>query len=298
LASPKAAFSAMCLHIALKSHLQICTKIIDLNYFFIRDSLMYQLESFGLSHIGLARSNNEDVFETIPEKQFFILADGMGGHKAGEIAAGEAVRYICDVVRKADLSLLKPEALSHFLRKTLEAASSHVWQLSRKSSDYAGMGTTLSCFLIREGRLFYAHVGDSRLYRFRPSNVGQEISHVLHQLTLDHSLKACSLADELVGACEVGQVVFKNVITRALGTSPYVIADVGVISLLPGDIYFLCSDGLTDVVPDHKMSEILSLGAQVPSTVDALIHTALEKGGNDNITILMARLTPTRNLPH
>ncbi len=253
---------------------------------------MYQLESFGLSHIGLARPNNEDVFETIPEKQFFILADGMGGHKAGEIAASEAVRYVCDAVRGVDLSLVKQESISHFLRKTLESASSHVWQLSRKSPDYAGMGTTLSCFLIREGRLFYAHVGDSRLYRFRPSNVGQEISHVLHQLTLDHSLKACSLADELVGACEIAPTAFRNVITRALGTSPHVIADVGVISLLPGDIYFLCSDGLTDVVSDHKMSEILSAGPQVPHAVDALIHTALEKGGNDNITVLMARLIP------
>lgn len=177
---------------------------------------MYTLESFGKSHVGLTRSNNEDVFATLPDKHFFVLADGMGGHRAGEVAAQKAVEYICNEVSSFQFQELRK--ITHFLRKTLQEASAHVWQLSRKVPGYAGMGTTLSCFAIHEGLLFYAHVGDSRLYRFRPDRA--QVNPMLHQLTLDHSLKA-SYAD--LGCLPIQ----RHGITRALGTSPYVIADLG-----------------------------------------------------------------------
>ena len=141
------------------------------------------------------------------------------------------------------------------------------------------MGTTISCFLIHEGQLIYAHVGDSRLYRLRNG---------LQQLSRDHSLRDV-LEEEDIDPELLDQPGFKNVITRALGTQPHVIPDIGIIPIQNNDIYLLCSDGLTDLVPDPQIAAILSTGKSLQQMCDSLISAALEKGGNDNITVLLVK---------
>ncbi|MBY0529501.1 MAG: protein phosphatase 2C domain-containing protein [Rhabdochlamydiaceae bacterium] len=238
----------------------------------------YNIESFGMSDQGLVRQNNEDVFEALIEKNFFALADGMGGHNAGEIAASLAIQFVCQKINEADLSL-SAEEMGQYLRQALAQANAHIWGHSLQDPHYLGMGTTLCCFMIHDESLIYAHVGDSRLYRFRGN---------LELITRDHSLRA-SLEDK--GEVENGKgLPYKHVITRALGTTSHVMPDIGILSILPNDIYFLCSDGLSDMVPDSTIEAILKVAPKISLAVPVLIQAALEKGGNDNITVLMVKI--------
>ncbi len=242
--------------------------------------MVYKTESFGMSDVGFIRKNNEDVFATISEKQFFILADGMGGHNAGEVAASEAVAKVCQSVREIPLTSI--EQTSQLLREAVEVANERIWKMAQRDSKLFGMGTTLSCFLIQEEHLVYAHVGDSRLYRFRKG--------VLEQLSLDHSLRSSLIAQQVLDEKSSVNFPYKNVITKALGSGLYVLPDIGILSILNNDLYFLCSDGLTDLVSDEEIRDIISQELLVQQIVQILIHTALEKGGSDNITVLMVRV--------
>lgn len=242
-----------------------------------------KMESFGISDIGLVRGNNEDVWMALPEKQFFILADGMGGHNAGEVAASYTVESMCQSIRTLpDGSSVEDACL--FLREAISKANTRVYDEARRQSEYAGMGTTLSCFLIVENFLIYAHIGDSRLYRFR---------NKLEQLTEDHSLRqSLSIEDQEVSP----PPALRNVITRAIGTNPMILPDIGVISLQPNDIYLLCSDGMSDYVPKEKVSKVLSSALSLEEMGKKLVEAALEKGGNDNITLLLGRLNERQDL--
>ena len=244
--------------------------------------LPHKVESYGLSDVGLVRPNNEDVFRVLPESQFYVLADGMGGHNAGEVAALKAVDSMCSSVQ-----LLKEnsriEEICNLLRAAIAAANEKVYTLSHQNKAYSGMGTTLSCFLLQGEALIYAHVGDSRIYRKR---------HKLEKLTEDHSLRHIMLTNEEQPSPELPALLFRNVITRAIGTHPYVIPDVGMIPLLEGDIYMLCSDGLTDFVPEKEIEEIMNPNTSLEHIASELIKSALEKGGNDNITVLLVKIVP------
>jgi serine/threonine protein phosphatase PrpC len=239
-----------------------------------------KVESYGLSDTGLVRPNNEDVFRVIPEKQFYILADGMGGHNAGEIAAFKAVESMCASVKVLEKGATIEETCN-LLRSAISTANETVYTLSHQNKAYSGMGTTLSCFLLHDDALIYAHVGDSRLYRKRQK---------LEQLTDDHSLRHVMLINEEQPAPDLPALLFRNVITRAIGTHPYVIPDIGVIPVQEGDIYLLCSDGLTDFVPEKCISETLNPDASLEQIAAQLVKLALEKGGNDNITVLLVKI--------
>ncbi|MBS0604027.1 MAG: Stp1/IreP family PP2C-type Ser/Thr phosphatase [Verrucomicrobia bacterium] len=237
----------------------------------------FRLESFGISDIGLVRSNNEDVWAAVGEKQFFILADGMGGHKAGEVASSYALQSMCESIRslKSDSSV---EEVCQFLREAIAKANAKVFDEAHRHPDYAGMGTTLSCFVITEEHLVYAHIGDSRLYRFRGK---------LKQLTEDHSLRntVWSRDEDSPPA-----LLMRNVITRAIGTQPTILPDIGVIPLRPKDIYMLCSDGLSDYVEEEKIARLLGAPLSLEEMGKKLVDAALEKGGNDNITLLLVKV--------
>lgn len=238
----------------------------------------FKVEYFGISETGLVRTNNEDVWSAVPEKQFFILADGMGGHKAGEVASSFAVESMCGSIHhlaaKADI-----EEACQLLRKAIAKANSKVFEESHRHPDYAGMGTTLSCFLVLENFLVYGHIGDSRLYRYRGR---------LEQLTEDHSLRHTlwNKEDEF----SPPTLLLRNVITRAIGTQPSVLPDIGVIPLRPKDLYMLCSDGLSDYVDEDKIARILASSDSLEEMGKNLVEVALEKGGNDNITLLLVRI--------
>jgi protein phosphatase len=238
-------------------------------------------ECFGITDIGLSRVNNEDVWSTLPKEQFFILADGMGGHQAGEVASSMAMQSMCASVkslkRKAGI-----EEVCHFLREAVTKANMTVYRASLDHPGYAGMGTTLTCFLLKNHHLVYAHVGDSRLYRYR---------NTLEQLTQDHSLRQASLSTE-------GSPPFlfmRNVITRAIGTQTTILPDIGVISLCPEDVYMLCSDGLSDYVDRESIACRLASALPLEEIGKNLVDAALKSGGNDNITLLLLRIIFTKN---
>ncbi len=234
----------------------------------------YKLESYGISDIGLVRSNNEDVFAALNQKQFFVLADGMGGHKAGEIASSLAMESICGSINAID-HVPNVEEACMLLREAFAKANTKVFDESHGNPEYSGMGTTLSCFIITEDHLVYAHIGDSRLYRYRGK---------LEQLTEDHSLQSA------LPRGEISPLKQRNVITRAIGTHSSIHPDIGVIPLRPKDIFMLCSDGLSDYADEKKIARYLSAPLSLEEIGRHLVNAALEKGGNDNITLLLVKV--------
>ncbi len=241
----------------------------------------YEVESFGISDLGLIRENNEDVFHEIPMHRFFVLADGMGGHNAGEIAAKELVHHlsssICQIFSEEE-KVTSSENLPDLLHKAILNANSWVHRLAEQKKEFHGMGTTLCCLLLHQEELIYAHVGDSRIYRFREQ---------LFKITEDHSPAA--------NAKNFAYPVGKHIITRAIGTSSLVEPEINTSSVQPGDIYFLCSDGLTDYVSDEEISTILTKQPCIKSATTDMIERAKAKGGGDNITVLMIRVLNAKN---
>jgi len=228
----------------------------------------YVIESFGISDLGLARTTNEDVFHEIPLHGFFVVADGMGGHNAGEVAAKEAVHHlstsICQIFSKEP----DKDSLAELLHKAILSANGWVHRLSEQKEEFGGMGTTVCCLLVQEKNLICANIGDSRIYRFRKD---------LEQMTEDHRISS-------------PQKGKKNLITRAVGTSPEVEPYIGTFEVNPEDVYFLCSDGLTDYVSNEEIAAVLRSHPCIKTASSALVEEAKNKGGGDNITILMLKV--------
>lgn len=236
-----------------------------------------RLQSFGLSDIGLTRPNNEDVWTALPEIGFFAIADGMGGHQSGEIAAQKTIDqlslFIQEMPRSDCLTLVKE------LKRAIEKTNFLIHRLSKQKESLQGMGTTLCCLLWTNEAIIYAHVGDSRIYRLR--------NQKLELLTQDHSLFAKWLATgKLAEECET-PFPYKNVITRAIGTSERVQPEIAVATAQPGDLFFLCTDGLTDVLDLNELEKILNDTADLEKACKILIEKAKMKGSSDNITVLL-----------
>lgn len=234
------------------------------------------LQSFGISHIGFVRPNNEDVWDEMSDPKVYLLADGMGGHNAGEVAANEAVNRMIAIFKRIKKSVSIQEA-TLFMREAFFETNEWVYALSHKEDHHHGMGTTLCSFWLLDQTLIYGHVGDSRIYRFADGK--------LTQLSKDHSLREEYLMKGYT------PLPSKNIITRAIGTTAHVEPDVSSTRVFPGEIYFLCSDGLTDYVSSEEISYILKANPSLPEASEKLIEIALSKGGNDNITIVMIKLT-------
>ena len=242
----------------------------------------FKLSSCGLSDIGCIRENNEDVLSMLKEQGFFALADGMGGHKAGEVAAREAVRFVCASIEELFISSEKNWnifELSSFNRLCIENANSWVHHLGQKKKDYQGMGTTLCTLLFHERSLIYGHVGDSRIYRFR--------DNVLQQLTVDHSLHNQMIAQ---GQCsKKSSNTYRNVLTRAIGTQNDIEAEIHIAPVIPNDIYLMCTDGLHDQVSDEEIVHIIKTSPDLKAASTTLIQKSNEEGGQDNVTVLMVK---------
>lgn len=223
----------------------------------------------GISDIGLSRPNNEDAWAAIPG--FFALADGMGGRRAGEIAAKEAIEQLFISFRPGDDPV---KALS----LAIENANHTVFEKGRASQQLSGMGTTLCCLYWHAKGVVYAHVGDSRIYRFRKTK--------LEQLTEDHSLFSKL---QLLGKSSSDSYPYKNVITRAIGTSRKVTPEISFIPFERYDLFLLCSDGLSDALSIQDMEKILQRSDTLQSAATHLIEKAKIKGSNDNITVLLVQ---------
>lgn len=235
-----------------------------------------KLKSFGISDIGLSRPNNEDVWIEVPEIGFYALADGMGGHKAGEVAAYEAIENLTLSMKKVKRD--DPLEVIIELRNAIEKANQWVYKLGKKDTTLSGMGTTLCCLIWTKKAIIYGHVGDSRIYRLREKK--------LELLTEDHSLLA---RWQKTGKTSNSPFPYKNVITKAIGTHPEADPEIAISTHLPSDIFFLCTDGLTDVLSSEDIEKIINKSSELEEATRELIHAAKNMGSSDNITILMVQ---------
>ncbi|MDP2228042.1 MAG: Stp1/IreP family PP2C-type Ser/Thr phosphatase [Moraxellaceae bacterium] len=228
----------------------------------------------GLTDPGLVRPHNEDRFGIAPELGLAIVADGMGGHAAGEVASQMAIDIMLAILRQT-----AGVAAAERLETALQAAHGSILEKAASSTRYQGMGTTVVATLIEKDLLSHAHVGDSRLYRLRNKQ--------LDALTKDHSLQQEFIDQGHYSEAEAREKVARNILTRALGLETDLKADVGQTRVQSGDRYLLCSDGLYEMVNDGEIASWLARGMAGTATCEALIELANARGGRDNITTVL-----------
>ncbi len=255
-------------------------------------NLSQALEMAGLTDTGLHRDHNEDTIHFDAEKGLVVLADGMGGYNAGEVASGIAVEMVCHVVHDAmqsnfPLHLQRPDSLwpaAHdVLMAAVHYANQSIYGTAQSQPQCAGMGTTLVCALFYDSRLAVAHVGDSRLYRLR--------SDELVQLTRDHSFLQEQIDSGLITAEEAKHSTYKNLVTRAVGIDSGVQAELHEHAVLPGDIYLFCSDGLSDMADDADIADtIMAFNSNLILNTEQLIQLANDMGGKDNISAILVKV--------
>jgi PPM family protein phosphatase len=234
-----------------------------------------------LSDRGRVRLSNEDSYIADPKNHVFLVADGMGGHAAGEVASRIAAETVDESISKQRASEGPAEEI---LRIASEEANAQVYNAQARTPEYGGMGSTLTILLLKGNNYYVAHVGDSRAYLLR--------SGTLHQLTQDHSVVWRLYEDGILAKAELRSHPQKNLITRSVGPHPYVEVDIEQGEACEGDVYLLCSDGLTDVVLDESICGILSEAGKTPQAMsEDLVNMANAAGGPDNITVVIVRLT-------
>lgn len=244
----------------------------------------------GLTDIGRRRTSNEDAFLIDDELGLYVVADGMGGHAAGEVASREAVDTVMGMVRRGAATVERFEregasedstrAVQRLLESAVQAATYMVFAIAENDPDQKGMGTTVSALLLTDSHAITAQVGDSRIYLMREGGV--------YQLTEDHTLVAWQVKQGIISEAEAALSPHKNVITRAVGSRDYVQVDTQTIEIGPGDRFLLCSDGLHGYLNDQEIGPILELGAHAAAA--RLIDLANSRGGRDNITAIVVEI--------
>jgi serine/threonine protein phosphatase PrpC len=239
------------------------------------------MEVAALTDAGRVRSANEDAYGLCAEAGFFVVCDGMGGAAAGEIASHTAVAAVMEGLCHPQ----RPEDPRQAIESNIGVANHRIFAHAEKEASLHGMGTTLVALLVREGRVWIAHVGDSRCYRFRPGT--------LERMTQDHSLVDEQVRLGQMTPAEAEMSPFRNVITRAIGTRDTVTPDIEEVPTEPGDLFLLCSDGLTKEVAEARMADILgeNSSADVQALCKRLIEEANEAGGSDNITAVLVKIS-------
>ena len=244
--------------------------------------MMYEI--FAQTDQGRVRKNNEDAMAFDPDTGLCLLADGMGGYNAGEVASSMAVAFLNQALT-AWLSQAGNRASGKELRRTLETCVGQVnhsiFSAAWSNPDYAGMGTTLVAGVFIENRLVLGHIGDSRCYRLRGG--------VLQQITKDHSLLQEQVDAGLMTAGQALMSPHRNQITRALGDEAAVSVEINEHRVEPDDLYLMCSDGLSDMVLDPVIEAVLNVPGTLRQKAAALIRVANDSGGRDNISVLLVQ---------
>jgi protein phosphatase len=230
------------------------------------------------TNVGRRRRINEDRYAMAPELGLFLVADGMGGHTAGQVASELAAQAALRAVGTLQDAALSP---AEKLRFAVSSANRAIFDAARARPELAGMGTTLVALLADDGRVALAHVGDSRAYLVRGGRI--------RQLTDDHSVVGELVRRREISADAAREHPHRHVLTRALGVRPGVEPDLAELSPEPGDLFALCSDGLTAHVRDEEIAEHAGPGVVPEKAVDALIDLANARGGEDNITVVLLR---------
>lgn len=240
---------------------------------------LFQVKSHGLTDVGLIRENNEDVWGAVISKNFFVLADGMGGHKAGEVAASETVSKLTQLIERSLGGNPTLSEAQKLIEESIHQVNHEVYQKSCSDEELRGMGTTLCCLYFHEEGVVFAHVGDSRIYRLRKKR--------LKQLTQDHSLVTEMIELGEISERKAEKVGYKNIITRAVGAEPKVKPVVSIIDIAHEDRFLMCSDGLTDLLTKQQIEKYMSYLSDPKEIVEGLVDSALSKGGHDNVTVVV-----------
>ena len=254
-------------------------------------SLKGKLQCVGMTDTGRVREHNEDTIAFDGNIGLLVLADGMGGYNAGEVASGIAVKTIVNLVREAveheDLTIPDPvtgmSRVAIILRDAITRANKIIFQTARTQPHCEGMGTTVVGALFYNNRVTIAHVGDSRMYRLRSS--------AFEQVTLDHSLLQELVDRGFYSPEEAQRAANKNYVTRALGVEAAVEVEIQEHPAQRGDIYLICSDGLSDMVEDDDIQlTINTFGANLDTVAKHLVQLGNDNGGKDNISVLLAQV--------
>jgi len=256
------------------------------------------LEIASCTDSGMVRSHNEDSIASDGGKGLVVLADGMGGYNAGEVASGMATTVLVTELQQL-LEQKEPYEIDEqdaqpvaqkLLRDQIAKANTSIYQAAQSQPQYAGMGTTLVVALFYDNKMTVAHIGDSRLYRLR----GNEFQ----QVTKDHSLLQEQIDSGMITLQQAKQSQNKNLVTRALGIDPIVEAEIHDYDTQAGDIYLLCSDGLCDMVSDEDIGMALqTLGANLRLCAQQLVQMANDNGGRDNISVILVRVRKDYSAP-
>jgi PPM family protein phosphatase len=254
-------------------------------------SLRGKISSVAVTDTGKIREHNEDMLGTDADLGLFVLADGMGGYNAGEVASGIAVKTIINLVKESalreDLSIPDKETglkrSSIILRDAIHRANKIIYHTSKTQPQCEGMGTTIVACMFHDNKVSIAHVGDSRLYRLRDSR--------FEQMTLDHSLLQELVDRGFYSQEEAQRATNKNYVTRALGVEQNVDVELHEEPVQRGDYYVLCSDGLSDMVEDEDIHLTIStFNANLDTVAKQLIQLSNDNGGRDNVSVVMAHI--------
>ena len=256
------------------------------------------LEIVTLTHPGMVRPHNEDSVAHDAQCGLVVLADGMGGYNAGEVASGIAVSVIADEVRNAlqTVSAADQDGESgedigvQLLRESVKKANVSIYRAALSQPQYAGMGTTVVAGLFYDNQLAAAHVGDSRMYRLR--------GEVFEAITRDHSLLQEQIDSGLISVEEARLSRNRNLVTHAVGIDAEVKTEAHVHAVQVGDIYLLCSDGLNDMVDDADIgSTVQTLQSNLPLAASQLIQMANDNGGRDNVSVILVKINGKFSAP-
>lgn len=255
----------------------------------------FQLEIASATDAGSIRTHNEDNLAADRDLGLLVLADGMGGYKAGDVASSIATGLVMDYLKPFLMEKesssdpfegesAEARAVAHTIKKTNLA----IYKTAQTNAKYSGMGTTLVLMLLRHNRATIAHVGDSRLYRLRHGR--------LELLTQDHSLLQEQVELGLISSEHARVSHNRNLVSRALGVHEKIEADIAEHAVHVDDIYLLCSDGLNDMVDDADIELALNeLQVNLPLAANQLIQMAIDNGGHDNVSVLIAKVQHARN---
>lgn len=241
---------------------------------------MPEIAFYGKTDVGLKRSNNEDVFVIKPAQLFCLVADGMGGASAGELAsaifAKTAVEFSSNSTQRSEEEAIRQ------VQESFTFANNRILDHVHEHPDHSGMGCTAELILFTEYGFVIGHVGDSRTYRFRK---GQ-----LKQLTADHSLVQEQIDQGIITEEQARKHSLRNVILRAVGINRELPLDIIRGKIFSNDLFLLCSDGLTDLVEDELIKDVLASSDSLPSKTDKLVAMAKSAGGKDNITVVLSEV--------
>ena len=251
--------------------------------------LTQALEIASCTDPGMVRSHNEDSIASDAPSGLVVLADGMGGYNAGEVASGIATTVITTELKKLFAKIrpfdIDPETnapvASRMVREQVKKANTSIFQAAQSQPQYAGMGTTLVVGLFYDNKILVAHLGDSRLYRLRGDD--------FRQITRDHSLLQEQIDAGLITPEQAAFSSNKNLVTRAVGVEDTVLLETHLHEVQPGDVILMCSDGLSDMLDDTGIAQVLQMHETLAAAGKALVEAANDAGGKDNISLILVR---------